>query len=125
MRETVDLSLSSFTSECVIKDNYAYILFEDTGLFALDVSYFTESIEETDYINPDTYELYCYPNPFNSTINIDNPTASPTEIYDISGKLIHTLPIGRNTWSPDASVKSGIYIVKSGGIVGERVVYLK
>lgn len=91
------------------------------------------SINETQAQVLDRLELSVYPNPFNSSVMISASEGNNVEIYDITGRLIHNMPINTriNTsavWNPDKIVGSGVYFVrvKTGDkAVVKRVVYLK
>ncbi|MBN2542137.1 CocE/NonD family hydrolase [bacterium] len=79
---------------------------------------------------PNDFELHCYPNPFNSSVNITCPVGTEIEIYDLRGRLVGK-DITTSTqiiWQPDPLTSSGIYLIRaqSGGKTArKRVVYLK
>jgi len=96
---------------------------------------------------PQRFGFQCYPNPFNSAVKITAPESAEIEIFDVNGRRVADAPFdsdqetkfrslsevettanGEFVWTPDASISSGIYIVRAQ--VGEqeimkRVVYLK
>jgi len=77
---------------------------------------------------PEGLSVSVSPNPFNAAVSINAPEKAEIEIFDIEGRKIGELPGGSQVWKPEASVGSGIYLVRA--IVGEqevtkRVVYLK
>jgi hypothetical protein len=99
--------------------------------------------ESGDYItetqNPSSHKLTCYPNPFNSAvaINFKNIKGGEIQIYDISGRLIKSLPVkdrseGSVIWDAKDGLgqplASGIYIAKlktTRGVCTAKLVYLK
>jgi len=95
--------------------------------------------------SPEDFTISAFPNPFNSAVIISlsvipglvrNPEI---EIYDLNGRIVETLaPLNKGgcpqgtggilTWQPDASLGSGVYLVRAR--LGEestskRIVYLK
>jgi len=96
---------------------------------------------------PSLLSIGAYPNPFNSavTITVDAPigaycnTPLQIEILDISGRRVETLrpsatslekggQWGSFTWQPNATIGSGVYLVRArvgDESVTKRVVYLK
>ncbi|MCK5833771.1 T9SS type A sorting domain-containing protein [bacterium] len=78
--------------------------------------------------------LSAYPNPFNSAVSISAPDNAVVEIFDINGRCIAEFPGGDQIWKPEASVGSGVYLVRARfdkltdrgeESVTKRVVYLK
>ena len=69
---------------------------------------------------PEEIKMFAYPNPFNSSLQIDIPADSPftLEIYDIKGKLVHKdfIPKAQEThsihWHPK-ELTSGTYLIKA------------
>ncbi len=59
---------------------------------------------------PVSLKLSAYPNPFNSSVEIVNPTNEPVHIYDTQGRLVDI--VNGNTWSP--RTESGTYMAKAG-----------
>jgi hypothetical protein len=60
-------------------------------------------------------EIECYPNPFNSSINIETRDFKKIEIYDIFGKRVFSSEIqkeGSLIWSPAPDITSGIYLLR-------------
>ena len=91
---------------------------------------------------PTELELSVYPNPFNSAVKIsvgEGLVPSRIEIFDINGRIVEDLSplkIGVTpeatgcvlVWKPEASVASGVYLVRAKGADNEitkRIVYLK
>jgi hypothetical protein len=107
------------------------------------------SIEETP--KPIAISLSAHPNPFNSAVSITVDcrgliNQTPTiEIFDMTGRMVAVIPVGdgspvpsasgrgdlaptRFVWQPDASIGSGIYLVRAtvgDESVTKRIVYLK
>ncbi len=68
------------------------------------------------------------PNPFNSACRISSPVDATVEIFDVLGQSIDKLPGGDQIWKPEASVGSGVYLVRAkvgDKDITKRVVYLK
>jgi len=87
----------------------------------------TTGIEEHGSL-PQELELYAYPNPFNSAVSIISPANATVEIFDLNGRSVAQLPGGDQIWKPEASVGSGVYLVRAkvgDKEVTKRVVYLK
>jgi len=88
----------------------------------------TPIIERAAFI-PMKISLDVSPNPFNCGVKISANIPLPhIEILDLMGRLIDKLEIGEQVWRPEASIGSGVYLVRA--TVGEqsitkRVVYLK
>ncbi|MBN2541837.1 alpha/beta fold hydrolase [bacterium] len=100
---------------------------------------------EENTLKPASFEISCYPNPFNSAITIEIAHAEAfletpvqLQIYNINGKLVHSDRQGYLSlqgtdaciykWQPGQSVPSGIYLVKvttSNRSVSRRILYLK
>ncbi|MBN1754958.1 N-acetylmuramoyl-L-alanine amidase [bacterium] len=118
----------------IIADAVKWVLTEELG---------TESGDA--YNLPECLRLYCYPNPFNSKLQIeisnptlDNLTPIKIQIHDLRGRTIASLchtdqtstPSPENTfeWEPNASISSGVYLINVNwgfhNLTG-RVVYLK
>ncbi len=82
---------------------------------------------------PQTPGITCFPNPFNSSMKIEIPQGSQgVEIYDVSGRLIHSSEniIGQQSinWTPQSDVASGVYLVSAIGTSQSnftRVVYIE
>jgi hypothetical protein len=91
---------------------------------------------------PERLSLSTYPNPFNSAVKIsvgEGLVPSRIEIFDINGRIVDDLsPLTRGVapeamgcvlvWKPDASVGSGVYLVRAKVADNEttkRIVYLK
>ncbi len=81
---------------------------------------------------PASLELKVYPNPFTENIIIIPPSSAEEnfrlKIYDITGKLIRTLPMNERTWdgrnSKGEVTKSGIYIFRAEGYKPAKVIKL-
>ncbi len=79
----------------------------------------TLSINESNHIiNP----LKIYPNPANSTVNIDNPNNGTFEVkvFDLNGRLIKSVPFNTNDKNISLNVSDllkGNYIIKIGNSV--------
>ena len=68
------------------------------------------------------------PSPFNSACRISAPEGVIVEIFDINGRNIAKFGGGDQVWKPEASVGSGVYLVRAkiGDMdITKRVVYLK
>jgi len=105
------------------------------------------SIEEIRSL-PATFDIFAYPNPFNSAVTISlsggvgasdaRPGQVGIEIFDISGRLVADLPVTNcgepqfvptpRIWQPEKSLGSGVYLVRANigeNIISKRIVYLK
>lgn len=103
----------------------------------------TSQILEKETTNlPESYELYIYPNPFNSAVTISAPKTAKIEIFDLNGKIVWETPSvspsyqGRDVrgikricvWQPGKSVCSGVYLVwmtVGNRSIAKQVIYLK
>ena len=77
---------------------------------------------------PTKHGLLISPNPFNSMCRISTPENSVVEIFDIEGRKVSELGGGNQIWKPEASVGSGVYLVRAkigDKDITKRVVYLK
>jgi hypothetical protein len=77
---------------------------------------------------PRYLDVSVFPNPFNSAVSISAPDNAIIEIYDVLGQSIDKLPGGDQVWKPEASVGSGVYLVRAkmgDKDITKRVVYLK
>jgi len=77
---------------------------------------------------PESLSLLLYPNPFNSACRISAPEGAEMEIFDINGRCITEFGGGDQIWKPEASVGSGVYLVRAkigDKDITKRVVYLK
>jgi len=100
---------------------------------------------------PSSISLSAYPNPFNSAVTISvychsrangNPEGVPVDVFDIAGRRVAQLPaygsesvkpLSANAssacrWQPDASLTSGVYLVRAkaeDGEVTKKIIYLK
>jgi len=100
----------------------------DVYLVKTDSLGYTGIEENLPAAKPAAFAISAYPNPFNSACRISAPMNAKVEIFDIEGLKIGELHGGEQVWKPEASVGSGIYLVRAR--VGEqeitkRVVYLK
>lgn len=105
---------------------YVYVITYKTYMFDIPISFEPGHINEDDL--PSEMGIAIYPSPFNSACRISAPENAEVEVFDIEGRKIGELPGGEQVWKPEASVGSGIYLVRA--TVGEhevtkRVVYLK
>jgi len=103
------------------------------------------AIGETSSDKPFRFTLTAYPNPFNSAVGITAPKGAEIEIFDVTGRRVAQLPNGGSvgagftpvlndgahdnerdgarpsptarefTWSPSASLGSGVYLVRAVG----------
>ena len=124
---------------------------DGTDLWLLKV----DSLGEVDWVQevnskPQQISIDCYPNPFNSSCAITIPDGAEIEIYDLRGNVIchppvsgkaGAIPINKGdseivaplsrgiVWTPDASISSGVYLVKAtmknGATTTKRIVYLR
>ncbi|RKZ30137.1 hypothetical protein DRQ36_06575 [bacterium] len=122
---------------------------EDEGVFIDDIeltqteTYFTTGITEYP-VKPERFTISAYPNPFNSAVNIRvsglGSWVSDIQIFDINGRRIAEIPIYRSEsvkpssttapgvcrWTPDESLGSGIYLLRTKGTNASiKIVYLK
>ena len=77
---------------------------------------------------PDELSVSVSPNPFNSSCRISAPKNAIVEIFDINGRCIAEFGGGDQIWKPEASVGSGIYLVRAkigDKNITKRIVYLK
>ncbi len=110
---------------------------------------FTSIPENPPAPKPEVFEISAYPNPFNSAVTIAAPAGAEIEIFDVNGRMVAELippspplkrgeeeksplskgDLGGFIWHPDASLGSGVYLVRAriydGTIATRRVVYLK
>jgi len=135
-----------------VSGDYSYVASGDSGLYILDISYFT-GIEEKPAAKPEAFAISAYPNPFNGNCRfmIDDlgMGVEAIEIFDINGRMVAEIippsppftrgeqegksplskgDLGGLVWQPDESLGSGVYLVRAR--FGEetatrRVVYLK
>lgn len=120
---------------------YIYSCTGDDGFYVL---YWDTTLAEVEAgkMSPDKFELLAHPNPFNSSCIITVPSGADVEIYDVGGRLIWLSPIygasrdiqrgdlsSRSiVWTPDKSVRSGIYFVRAkigSQAIAKRVVLIK
>jgi len=82
-----------------------------------------------------TYRIFAYPNPFNSSCFIKVPAGAKIEIYDLKGNITKKFGAALANeiivreqiydsnqlyiWTPDRSVSSGIYLIRA--MVGNRI----
>jgi hypothetical protein len=58
-------------------------------------------------------KIKVYPNPTSDILNISNPIGEKIEIFDISGKLVRTIPVQNETQSINIhDLPIGAYIVR-------------
>ncbi|HHS50037.1 MAG TPA: CocE/NonD family hydrolase [candidate division Zixibacteria bacterium] len=83
---------------------------------------------------PESFAIFAYPNPFNSTVTITIDGVGPhgrapmqVEIFDVSGRLVERIPLaplnkvgvepretgGSFIWQPDPDLPSGVYLVRA------------
>ena len=94
---------------------------------------------------PEHFSMSIAPNPFNSAVSITAPMGAEVEIYDVNGRMVDNISVGdgspvpsasgrddlaptKSIWQPDASIGSGVYLVRAkigGSEITKRVVYLK
>ena len=93
----------------------------DTCLWSLGVL-------EQNVLCPCKYNVSIYPNPFNTACRISAPENAIIEIFDINGRSVAEFGGGEQIWKPEASVGSGVYLVRAkigDKDITKRVVYLK
>ena len=94
------------------------------------LSYSVTKVPDKNVPAPKITCLAATPNPFNSIVKISAPDGAKIEILDINGRVISELAAQNECvyWSPDATIGSGIYFVKSTAgekITTIRIVYMK
>lgn len=57
-------------------------------------------------------DIKAFPNPFNTTLNIDYPQGAKFEIFDITGQKIYALKENEKNWSPTQNIPNGIYFMR-------------
>lgn len=78
------------------------------------------------HVYAERQEIRAYPNPFNSSIQIEAPGGASASIYDIGGRFVEKLV--RPRWQPDATVAAGLYYILvqyRGTPIVRKVIYLK
>jgi len=112
------------------------------------------SVHETTPAKPNEIRISAYPNPFNSSVNINVRGVGASEarsgqvgdmkIYDINGEFIADLSVPSTgydgggcavegptplIWQPDENIVSGVYFIRArfgdAGSITKRIVYLK
>ncbi len=68
--------------------------------------------ESNDKEDAPVAEIVFYPNPVHSILNIDAPSDSKVEIYNLQGRKIASLERGANSWIPGSELESGTYLVR-------------
>ncbi len=79
---------------------------------------------------PESEKIFARPNPFNSVVEIINPSGKngTAEIYDIKGRMVDSIELknGTGIWEPSENISTGIYLVKlEKGEIITKVTYLK
>lgn len=77
---------------------------------------------------PEAHNISVFPNPFNSSANIESAPESAIEIFDVRGRLIGRLSAGERIWSPSPETPTGVYLIRStfdGEAITRRAVYLR
>ena len=89
-------------------------------------------IEEQTDPRPKTTDirLVCYPNPFTSAVSvkcsgISEKQEASLEIYDISGRLIKSIPLTTRTFQLGVDLSAGVYFLKVNGKYVGKVVKVK
>jgi len=94
-----------------------------------DFLFVTSSVATEERLSiPDMMVISAHPNPFNSAVMITAPAGAEVEIFDLNGRNIAKFDGGTQVWKPEASVGSGIYLVRARAgdeTVSKRIVYLK
>jgi hypothetical protein len=134
----------SMTPSLSYDNGKVHLVWQEDGLSGLGRDIYYRRWEPGDNINeeptPSSYGLLkCYPNPFNSNtvITFSDNQGGEIEIYDISGRLIKSLPVkdkseGSVIWDAKDGLgqplASGIYIAKAKttrGVCTAKLVYIK
>jgi len=95
-------------------------------------------------LKPQTYGIFAYPNPFNSSCFIKVPAGAKIEIYDLKGNITKKFGAALANeiivreqiydsnqlyiWTPDRSVSSGIYLIRAmvgNRIMTKRIIFIK
>jgi hypothetical protein len=128
-----------------LKISFFWLLFYMTDGYSgqVDSVWFDDLVIATEYIGPTddivekhdipgNFEMYVYPNPFNSSCRIAIPAYSKVEIYNLRGRKIwqnDALKECRSViWQPDETVSSGVYLVRittKNSLITKRIIYLK
>jgi len=78
-----------------VSGDYSYVASGDSGLYILDISYFTGIEENSPSAKPEAFAISAYPNPFNSAviITVSGEATSPLqiEVFDINGRRINVI----------------------------------
>ena len=81
---------------------------------------------------PKKMKIFAHPNPFNSSVEISVAEAAKpvdVEIFDISGKLIHTEKsvVRSFVWKPDKSIPGGIFLISTtkNNCEPQKILYIK
>ncbi len=89
------------------------------------IDYSVSNISE-DVRKPNNAAIHTWPNPFNSACRIATPAGVEVEIFDVTGRLVETLPASEEivrSWTPSADVPGGVYLVRA--TVGEEKITSK
>jgi len=81
---------------------------------------------DEEIIRPDDVSIFAWPNPFNSACMIATPIGAEVEIFDVTGRLVETLPASEeivHSWTPSADEPGGVYLVHA--TVGEEKITSK
>jgi hypothetical protein len=90
------------------------------------------SIDEKSPTQSSDIVVNAFPNPFNSSCEIAMPVGSTLEIFDLNGKVVMKHDVGVQNfeplpkshailWSPDQTIPSGVYLVRSTSSDGQNV----
>jgi len=135
----------SWNPSIACSNGKAYLIWYDrqwpdsSGLYFSRFNLEPDAVKNEDYNLPDKISLVAYPNPFNSSVNINYSSKKGGEIkiYNTSGQFIRSLKVaaaedGKATWDgTDSNGKravSGTYIMKflSEGLSKTvKLIYLK
>ncbi|HDR91094.1 MAG TPA: T9SS type A sorting domain-containing protein [candidate division Zixibacteria bacterium] len=75
---------------------------------------------------PEISGIHTWPNPFNSACRIATPTGAEVEIFDVTGRLVETLPASEEiirSWTPSANVPGGVYLIRA--TIGDEIITSK
>ncbi len=136
--DTVYSDFSTFGSYMWIAEHIGPVKDISWDVVEGDTTWTSSVLLEYDFANideeigrPDDISIFAWPNPFNSACRIATPISAMVEIFDVTGRLVETLPAVEEpvrSWTPSANVSGGLYLIRA--TVGEdvttsRVLFIK
>lgn len=136
--DTVYSDFSTFSSHMWIAEHIGPVKDISWDVVEDDTTWTSSVLLEYDFTGifegtekPEISGIHTWPNPFNSACRIATPTGAVVEVFDVTGRLVETLPASKEplrSWRPSDDISGGVYLIRAtvdDEQVTSRVLFIK